>query len=247
MGGMQMGRKIDRIAISAVLAAGLYLFYAAAFRSILAAIALALASMLLIHKALSGLLGRSRSKERLRERARSALSGWALLAEAEVEARVRALLDRAYPGEADGAEIAAVVRYPEGQPLTVDALLEAWKGRSCEKLIVAATVPADPHAQAYARSLKNPGVRLIDGQQLQELLMKFPPAAEETAQPAPRRRRWRVPISRERAPRKLLFGAMLLAMYMLMGNILYLAAALLSLLFAGLGFRKRPVPKKLFE
>jgi len=34
---------------------------------------------------------------------------------------------------------------------------------------------------------------------------------------------------------------------MLMGNILYLAAALLSLLFAGLGFRKRPVPKKLFE
>ncbi len=109
------------------------------------------------------------------------------------------------------------------------------------------TVPADPRAQAYAKSLKNPGVRLIDGAQLQELLMKFPPAPEDTAQPAPRRRRWSVQISRERAPRKLLFGLMLLAMYLLMGNVLYLGAALLSFLFAGLGFRKRPVPKKLFE
>ncbi|NLF27765.1 MAG: hypothetical protein GX592_07685 [Clostridiales bacterium] len=242
-----MGRKIDRIALSAVLAAGLYLFYAAAFRSIPAAIALAFVSMLLLHNALSGLFGRGRAREKLRDRARSALSGWALLDEGGVEKRVRALLDKAYPGEADRAEIAAVVRHPEGAPLTVDALLEAWKGRNCEKLIVAATVPADARAQAYARSLKNPGVRLIDGQQLQELLMKFPPEPSETAQPAPRRRRWGIQISRERAPRKLLFGLMLLAMYVLMGNILYLGASLLSLLFAGLGFRKRPVPKKLFE
>ena len=53
-----------------------------------------------------------------------------------------------------------------------------------------------------------------------------------------------------RANRRLyigLFGLLLLLMYLLLGNPLYLGASLLTLLLAALGWKKPPVPRRLFE
>ena len=58
---------------------------------------------------------------------------------------------------------------------------------------------------------------------------------------------FRIAASRERAPRRLLFGLLLLATYLLLGNPLYLGAALVTLLLAALGWKKPPVPKRLFK
>ena len=44
----------------------------------------------------------------------------------------------------------------------------------------------------------------------------------------------------------LLFGLLLLVMYLLLGNALYLGAALMTLLLAALGWKKPPVPRRLF-
>ncbi len=240
-----MGKKIDRIAGSALLAVGLYLFYIAAFRSIWLAIVCALASVFLIRRAFSGLVGRLPKREKLRARARSTLAGWARLDAESLRAQAAELLEKAYPGQAEGAQIAALARHPDGAPLSVDALLDAWRGKTCARLIVVSTVAAEPAALAYAATLKAPDVRLIDGAQLTELLARHPQPAE-TAQPHQRRaRKW--PLGRDRAPRQLLFGLLLLGMYLLIGNALYLGAALLSLLFAGLGLRKPPTPNRLFE
>ena len=76
------------------------------------------------------------------------------------------------------------------------------------------------------------------------LLAAFPPPKREEA---PARRRLRIAVSRERAPRRLLFGLLLLLMYLLLGNPLYLGAALLTLFLAAMGWKKPPVPRRLFE
>ena len=87
-------------------------------------------------------------------------------------------------------------------------------------------------------------MRLIDGERLCALLAAFPPPKREEA---PARRRLRIAVSRERAPRRLLFGLLLLLMYLLLGNPLYLGAALFDALLAAMGWKKPPVPRRLFE
>ena len=128
--------------------------------------------------------------------------------------------------------------------MDVNAVLDAWREWSGEKLLLVTTARADATAHACAAKLARPAVRLIDGERLCALLTAFPPPKREAAKP---RRRFAIAASRERAPRRLLFGLLLLATYLLLGNPLYLGAALMTLLLAALGWKKPPVPRRLFK
>ena len=161
-----------------------------------------------------------------------------------LRAEARALLEKAYPGQTAEAEFLFLPRHPQGPPLDVNAVLDAWRERSGEKLLLVTTARADATAHACAAKLARPAVRLIDGERLCALLTAFPPPKREAAKP---RRRFAIAASRERAPRRLLFGLLLLATYLLLGNPLYLGAALVTLLLAALGWKKPPVPRRLFK
>lgn len=239
-----MGKKIDRAALLALAALGLYLGFVSAFGNIWLAAACALCALLLLRKLLSPLAGRLPKREARRGRARAEVERWALLDKDAAEAEARALLEKAYPGQAAEAEMLFLPRHPQGPPLNLNAVLDAWRGRGGEKLLLITTARADAAAHACAAKLAHPAVRLIDGERLCALLAAFPPPKREEA---PARRRLRIAVSRERAPRRLLFGLLLLLMYLLLGNPLYLGAALLTLFLAAMGWKKPPVPRRLFE
>ena len=201
-----MGKKIDRAALHALAALGLYLGFVSAFGSIWLAAACALCALLLLRKLLSPLAGRLPKREARRGRARAEVERWALLDKDAAEAEARALLEKAYPGQAAEAELLFLPRHPQGPPLNLNAVLDAWRGRGGEKLLLITTARADAAAHACAAKLAHPAVRLIDGERLCALLAAFPPPKREEA---PARRRLRIAVSRERAPRRLLFGLLL--------------------------------------
>ena len=88
---------------------------------------------------------------------------------------LRALLEKAYPGQTAEAEFLFLPRHPQGPPLDVNAVLDAWRERSGEKLLLVTTARADATAHACAAKLARPAVRLIDGERLCALLTAFPP------------------------------------------------------------------------
>ena len=239
-----MGKTIDRAALHVLAALALYLFFVSAFGDIWLAAGCALCALLLLRKLLLPLAGRLPKREARRGRARAEVERWAMLDAETAEAEARALLEKAYPGQTAEAELLFLPRHPQGPPLDVNAVLDAWRERSGEKLLLVTTARADATAHACAAKLARPAVRLIDGERLCALLTAFPPPKREAARP---RRHFAIAASRERAPRRLLFGLLLLATYLLLGNPLYLGAALVTLLLAALGWKKPPVPRRLFK
>ena len=134
-----MGKKIDRAALHALAALGLYLGFVSAFGSIWLAAACALCTLLLLRKLLSPLAGRLPKREARRGRARAEVERWALLDKDAAEAEARALLEKAYPGQAAEAEMLFLPRHPQGPPLNLNAVLDAWRGRGGEKLLLITT------------------------------------------------------------------------------------------------------------
>lgn len=239
-----MGKKIDRAALTLVLTAAAYLFFVAMLGNVWIAAGCALAAMLLLKKLAGGMPRRGRA----RSGARATIEAWALLRAPDAERRIRALLEKAYPGQSKEAKIALLLRHPGGRPLDAGDVLEAWRGCEGERLILASTASADSAAFCVAAKLARPRVCLLDGARLCALLERFapdePPAAKRARLPRGARA---FCLSRERAPRRLLFGLMLFATYLVLGNALYLAASLLTLLFAALGFRRPAAPNQLFQ
>ena len=239
-----MGKTIDRAALHVLAALGLYLCFVSALGSVWLAAGCALAALLLLRKLLMPLAGRLPKREAKKGRARAEVERWAMLEANAAETEARALLEKAYPGQAAEADVVFLPRHPQGPPLDINAVLDVWRGRGGKKLLLMTTARADAAAFSCAAKLAHPAVCLIDGARLEALLTSFPPPErEEEKRP---RRRLRIAVSRERAPRRLLFGLLLLVMYLLLGNALYLGAALMTLLLAVLGWKKPPVPRRLF-
>ena len=239
-----MGKTIDRAALHVLAALGLYLCFVSALGNIWLAAGCALAALLLLRKLLMPLAGRLPKREAKKGRARAEVERWAMLEANAAEAEARALLEKAYPGQAAEADVVFLPRHPQGPPLDINAVLDVWRGRGGKKLLLVTTARADAAAHACAAKLAHPAVCLIDGGRLCALLTAFPPPKREEK---PARGRLRVAVSRERAPRRLLFGLLLLLMYLLLGNPLYLGAALVTLFLAALGWKKPPVPRRLFD
>ena len=97
--------------------------------------------------------------------------------------------------------------------------------------------------------MSGPRVAVVDRELLEKLAARHLPVIEPKRAPRVARPRLRGLATRftdrKKAPRYLLYGALMLAFYWLLGARAYLAAALFMLLLAGLGLRTASAPEKL--
>ena len=248
-----MAKRIDRIVLMALGAFALFSFYMGAYENEWAAGILAFLSVVLARRFLQGCRwnGRRVKRNKAQKQAEATLLRWAIEGDGMDEAR--ALLKAAYPGEDCGA-VAVVARHPHGRPLDAEDVLDAWRKHHGEqRLTLLSTVPAGTEAMNTAAERKYTSIALLDGERLRALLARFPiagaeeePREQEHAPAGGGRKRIRVVADRKSVPRHGLLSAMLLAMYFVLGNPLYLAVALVLAMLAGIGLRKAAAPRRLF-
>lgn len=260
-----MGKRIDALVAVALGAFAAYLFFLAATGRPILALALAGLCMLALRRVLKTA---ARRMERLRKRgararkrcAKRRVEGWLVASEAEARSDIVHLLAQAYPGEIaavngqlirrDTGALVPLVLLQRRAPLLCDDVLAAWRAhRGAESAILASTAPAGHDARMP--SLSGPRVAVVDRELLEKLAARHLPVIEPKRAPRTARPRLRGLVTRftdrKKAPRYLLYGALMLAFYWLLGARAYLAAALFMLLLAGLGLRTASAPEKLLE
>lgn len=220
-----MGKAVDRWALRAALACGAYLLFLNAWGSVPLAGGLTLGCAALLGL---GLGRRSGPRRRGAAGARAELYRLAAVPEAEAGAALLPLLRARWPGEE--FELKVLQKHPSAG-VGANDILSLWKqNRGAGRLLVAATCPADARAVAYARSLDAPAVAVLDARALARLLRDAP--AEPFAKPPlPARIRQALHIAAERlsrpaAPRFALFALAMLALYVRVGQPLYLFGGL---------------------
>lgn len=242
-----MGKRIDRAVLWALLAAGFYVFYLNAWGDILLACLAAFVSCALLRR----LFSRVRLPRRMpATQAKAALWRVAALSDAEAQARLTALARWRWPGE--DFCLTPVLKHPEAT-LSSGDVLNAWKAnRDAERLVIAATCPAEPRALYCARGLKAPAVAVLDSRALTRL-MRAPgaPRTVKVEAPEPLRHRLRDALQRACAirpkPRNAALAAALLLLYLLRGNPLCLLGALALLWQLGAALIARRPQGRLFD
>ena len=224
-----MGMRIDALALRAILLCGAYLLFVNAWHSVPLACALTFLCVIL-----AGWILRGRPRRR-RVSARARLLALARLDEAEAEAILSPLLRARHPGQE--FELCQILKHPSAT-LNAGDVLGAWKRkRGEERVLLAATCPADAEARAFARTLARPAVTLFDGAALASLLRDWDPGESVDPLPRPRLRERLASALRRPIPAKLaILGPALLALYLLRGQAGYL--------FAGLWICFRWIPGK---
>lgn len=258
-----MGKRIDALVAVALGAFAAYLFFLAATGRPILALALAGLCMLALRRVLKTA---ARRMERLRKRgararkrcAKRRVEGWLVASEAEARSDIVHLLAQAYPGEIaavngqlirrDTGALVPLVLLQRRAPLLGDDVLAAWRAhRGAESAVLVSTAPAGNDARMP--SLSGPRVAVVDRELLEKLAARHLPVIEPKRAPRTARPRLRELATRftdrKKAPRYLLYGALMLAFYWLLGARAYLAAALFMLLLAGLGLRTASAPEKL--
>lgn len=238
-----LGRRIDRAVLPLLAAAALYPLFLNAWRSIPLAWAASFACVMLIRR----LLNRPRHSLG-RSAARAELLRIASLPDVEAEAILRKLIEQRYPGEA--FDLFPVLKHPEAS-LSSGDVLAAWKAnRDTTRLVIAATCPCEPRAACYARQLADPEVAIVDSRLLVRLLAKRE-VFESEPRAVPLRRRlagWFASVaSQPFKPRNLLLAVVMLAVYHLRGNPMYLFAALPLLLQLAAALQHRRFRRTLFD
>ena len=242
-----MAHIIDRTVLNAGMAAGYYLFFLNAWGSIPLACAAAFAGCLLTRFAARGL---ARRRPLTRSQARERLTRLAEMDDAEAQAVLASLLRRRFRGEE--YSLAVALKHPEAT-LSSGDILSLWKAnRGVRRLVIAATCPCEPRALAYSRELRQPCVAVADGPRLQRIMRRD--AWAQAPSPAPREpfiNRLRRAGSRVAAarvsPKNALVAAALLALYLVGGNPLNLAASLALLLHMGIAVINRRLGPRLFD
>jgi hypothetical protein len=246
-----MGKFIDRVALTALLAGALYLFFMSAFQSIPLAAASAFLAMALLKK-LSRRFPEDGfdKKRRARKDAANTLEEWAFLGPDEARENVLKLLARAYPGQMDDISLTLVSRHPSGGHVTVDDVTAEWRRhRGGERAVIVAFSKADDRAFALAHALQSPRVRLIDGPQLAGLIARHPPERKSPPRAIKKVGRMKAlfrAAGRAKAGRCLASGALMCLIYLITGAATYLVAGAILLLIAGVSLRGRKTPTTLF-
>ena len=169
-------KTIDRAALHVLSALGLYLCFVSALGHVWLAAGCALVALLLLRKLLMPLAGRLPKREARKGRARAEVERWAMLDACAAEAEARALLEKAYPGQAAEADVVFLAAPPAGAaPWTSTPFWTSGAGGGGEKLLLITTARADAAALSCAAKLAHPAVCLIDGARLGALLTSFPP------------------------------------------------------------------------
>ena len=226
-----MGRIIDRIALTALGAAALYLYFLNSGLGIAASIALALfcaglGRWLILH--------RPRRYRWTQAQAEAAIRRVACLPVDEADAALTELARACRLKSED--RIIPLARYPGGS-VGVDEVFSLWQAhRGVSSIALAASCPFTPEARACAASLTEPAVALVDKKAIMRVIRKTGLYVQEVPR-EPLGRRLRGMLHRVRTrrvhPRALLGALSLLAAYRLLRNPAYLAAALFTVVLAG--------------
>ena len=230
-----MGKLIDRITLTALIAAALYLLFVRALQSVWPACALSFVCSAVIVR---HLLRRPRCARMTVAQANLLLERWAFGSDDEAEAHIAGLLD---PGE--DCALVYLPRHPAAA-ISMGDVFSVWKAHRGEKRIVlAAPCRADGRARTFARTLQEPAVEIADAPRLTALIRRSnlePPRA-------PRFRAWfaklRLAISalpeRRSWKQRALYGLLLFPVYLLTDNPAYLFLSLAALFLAGVSLRLR--------
>ena len=241
-----MGEIIDHAALSAVGAAGYYLFFLNAWGNIPLACALAFVCTALSRRLLKGL---SLARRASAAQARAELLRIAGLPDADAEAALNALIRERWQGES--FRLAPVLKHPEASMSSGD-VLNAWKAnRDAERLVIAATCPCEPRARLYARQLSAPAVAVVDSHRLTRLMRTLPAVRF----PRPPRLRlsqrlgmlWAGVVSTRPSFRSALLVLALLFAYAVDGNALYLFSGLAVAAHAGTALIRHGAGRRLFD
>ncbi len=238
-----MAAILDRVVFTSLAATTLYVFFLNAWGSIPVA-----AGLSFLCVALGRRLIEARPRRASLRRAREALLRLAGLPDAQAQAELTALARSRWPGE--DFILAPVLKHPEAT-LTSGDLLNAWKAnRDAQRLVVAATCPAEPRALVYARELRSPLVAVVDSHALLRLLRRsLPPDGPAPHVPLRQRlRRLGAIVSQGRVrPRSALAALAMLVLYLRGAGPLYLFGALALLARLGAALIQRRVGRRLFD
>lgn len=227
-----MGKSIDRLSGALLLISIVFLSVLYLTDSIPAAMGLTVLVGILFRQAMP----RRRGNRRLRPReAQAILLQWVLLPEADAQQRIAALIGRTNP--------VCVFRHPSSV-LTPGDVLTVWKNhREDPNILLATTARANPAALAFAQSLSSPSVTIIDSTALLRRIRRSgltPPAPPSRSFLLRRFCRTLASLPDRHSWTKFLRSAsILLAVYLLSGNKIYLMLFAAFLFLAGISLRRQ--------
>ena len=235
-----MGRSIDRIIITTVTAAILYLVFAGLTGSILSAVMMTFAVMVIIRKLYSRIPPRPFSQKRraLRE-AETTLEQLALTDEASAREFLCSL------GMSTNIRTEYVLRHPVAT-LTAADIASIWqKNHGIEKITVISLPYADLNAISLASRLKSPEIMITDGRALAHIIAAgntiITPDSTYIKEYIPERRHVRMlrAASKARTGKCTLTGLFMATIYFITGVSPYLFGSLILLFIAGISFKHR--------
>lgn len=247
-----MGKRIDAIALTALLAGVLYVFFMSALKSAPLAAAAALLALTILRKLASPFSGKRRKKSAATRDARNTLEVWANKSTAEAKELAAKLICAAYPNQVTSNDIVLLSRHPLGEAVRIDDIFAAWKSRgSAGGAVVVTFTRASDVALAFARTLDKPKINVIDAPRLMSLLEKYPEYREKAVKPdISRRARLKAAaikgVISARAGRCALTGALMCLMYFITGKTAYLLTGVIIIYIACAAARRRGDAKKLF-
>ena len=178
---------------------------------------------------------RGRSRRARRRYARSLLSQWALLPEAEAIKKLRALFESLQRSPCADGPLLLLPLSPASGSFNADCVISTWqKSQGESHITLAAFCPAGMDARRWAEKLDHPSVHLIDGPMIEKQIMETCPVAPAAFSEAARSTLtpdWRERLLRRIHPVKAgLCALLMLLLYLLGGGMARLVA--FGLLFA---------------
>lgn len=226
-----LGRWIDKITLTLLGAAGMYLLFLNAGFGIPMSAGLAFAGMALARMLYHSRPWRSRVTP---EQTHSALTAIATLPEDEARTALKRLTGR--------ANIVPLLRYPDAH-LSAGEVFAQWRDHmGSETLTLVATCPAEPEAVALVETLKDPTCEIIDSAALTKTIRAtglYIPKDAPRVSLRQRIRRARSRLHRPASFRSMLYGVSLLGMYLLTGRTLCLLCGLILVGVNGAGWIRR--------
>lgn len=239
-----MGKHIDRWVLMLLIVSGLYLFFLNAWNSIPLAMVLAFFGGIVFKKALAQ---RPKAPRCSRFQAEQLLNALTQMDDGPAQSIIEPMIRRRYAGE-DFA-LCLLMRHPSQRLSPGDVLAQWKKHRHTPRLVIACTGSADPQAVAYAREMADPQIAILERRHLCHLIRRTPPkilvpATHPTVE------------GLRRLPRKILdrpwnmksvgFNILLIALYTLVGNPIYLILGLTNLCLFGCTLPNRHFKGRLF-
>ena len=239
-----MGKKIDRIALTAVSSALIFLFFSQVYENIPAAALMCFIVMSLLHRIMSG---RSPSqRECLRQARKQALAKigeWVISPEEQATSEIKKLIIDAKP-ELINAQICVILIHPDGEAASSSRLLEITRSCTAQRLIIACTGRLSPQFLSIMKEISSPKISAIDCNGLISLMVKYPksftpPRERVIARPKVLKRIAAAICAAApgRRYKNLLLGLVIMGIYLVTGVTAYLVSSAMLLAFSGLGFK----------